>query len=149
VVDVGPLAPARSPGRRDDRGTGLLSTSMAVLVFLVMLFFVVQLIVYLHVRSAVAEGALLGAQVLAQSGDAAGAAAAEPDADDLAADLLGGVYVSSWVGNVSHAPDPEPDSYVTFTVEAQAPKFLASAWMGPWARDTIKRSARVRLERMR
>jgi Flp pilus assembly protein TadG len=124
-----------------DRGSGLISMTFGVLVFLVLLLFSVHTILYLHTRSVVANAALVGANRLAGAGDAALSPQAEADAQAQVTRLLG-PRARSWRGDA--AGNPDDPGYVTFTVSLDA----AQVSRAPWFADRIERSARVRIERV-
>jgi hypothetical protein len=131
-VDVSPAPSGRGRG---DAGTGLVSLLGGVLVFLIFLLFACHLLIGLYARSVVSGAAFDGAQHLARH---------ERDVDGAAR------LVEAQLGSAKGLrtePSIEAD-YVAYTVEIDTPQLLMRTWV-PGSDPTIRRTARVRIEKKR
>jgi Flp pilus assembly protein TadG len=134
------------PRSFDDRGASLVSTSVAVLVFLVFLLFAVQITVGLFGRSVVTSAAYDGARSVAGArvdhGDPGAVARAQSAAVDRMRQQLGDVGTRAtfdWSGT-------DADT-VVLRVQADNPRFSIPGLTGPLATDHIDRTVRARVER--
>ena len=134
VAEEGP-GPAPYRRCRGDAGTGLISLLGGVLVFLVFLFFACHLLIGLYARSVVAGAAFDGAQHLARHDQDVDGAYRAVQAQ------LGGAQ------GLRTEPVVRGDD-IEYTVEITAPRLLMRSWL-PGSTDTIRRTARVRIEKKR
>lgn len=133
---------------RPDAGTGLLASTAAVLVFVVLLLFAVQLLFTLHARTQVTAAAYEAAQRAA----AAGAARSPDDVEtygDEALRSLGSLATADdaaieWRFDDVDA-DGRPDA-VEVRVTLPTPRILPTRFGGTLGVDVIRETARVRLE---
>jgi hypothetical protein len=142
---VGPVA-SRSPSSaglrgRGDAGAGLVGLLGGVLIFLIFLLFACHLLIGLYARSVVAGAAFDGAQYLARHDGQAGAGAGAFQTVQTQLASAPGLRAgpTTPVGDTDH---------VEYTVEIDAPRILSKQWV-PGMPDTIRRTARVRIERRR
>jgi hypothetical protein len=130
--------------REGDRGAGLFATAAGVVVFLVFLLFAVQLLFALYASST----------VTAVANDAAtrAASAAAPSLASIEADAresLGSVGdTASFRWDVDDADgDGVPDT-VVLEVVARPPRFIPPSIGGSIGLDEVRRTVRVRAERV-
>jgi hypothetical protein len=133
-------------GRRpfgDETGSGVLSTSLAVVVFLTFLLFTVQVLVGLYGRSVVTAAAYDGARrVAGHQGAGMSEARARTIAEAQMRQTLGDLPVRfDWSASTADV--------VSLHIEADSPRVLAPGFTGPLATDHIERTVTVRVERLR
>jgi hypothetical protein len=133
---------------RDERGTGLIATFAALVVFLAFLLFAVQLLVDLYAASVTTGAAFDGARVVAGSrsrhDDSAAIAAAERDAESRVRSELGAfgrTVTFDWTGT-------DVDT-VQLRVRGRAPRFLWPGLQSALGVDEVDRTVRVRVESWR
>lgn len=108
-------------------------------VFLLFLLLAVQVIVHLYATSALTAAAFDGARLVAAPASAIDEAAAETHLRSVL-----GRYGSRL--EVTFTPDPDD---VVLTVRAPSPSVLPAPLRRPLGMDSIERTVRVRIERVR
>lgn len=134
-----------SDGRRGERGSGLLSASVGVLVLLVLMLLATQVMYVLYARSAVTAAAYDAARIAA----GAESQALPPDSRIAAADnhlrrVLGRFGRDRLSTSWSETADE-----VELTVSARTPSLVPAPLRRAIGIDTIRRTVRVRTERVR
>ncbi len=131
-----------------DAGTGMIGSTMAVVVFLFFLLFAVQLLFGLYTRSVVTSVAYDGARSVAghrsERDGGAGSATARARAETRMRQQLGptGAHATfDW-----SASDHDT---LSLRVQVDAPRFLSLEALGPLATDHIDRTVTARVERTR
>ena len=131
------------PARRDERGSGVLSTVLGTGVFLALMLFGVQVLVGLYYRSAVTAATYDAAKAVAGA-DAGDEAVARADATRNARAQLGGYgrrVVFDWGGSTADV--------VVVRATAPRPTFLPEALTGPVGLGDFERTVEVRREALR
>ena len=131
-----------------DRGTGMIGSMAAVVVFLVFLLFAVQLLFGLYSRSVVTGVAYDGARAVASHGSqrdgGPGSPTARARAEDRMRQQLGpSGQQASFDWSASDA------DRVALRVQVDAPRFLSQRTLGALATDHIDRTVTVRIEQER
>jgi hypothetical protein len=131
-----------------DDGTGMIGSTMAIVVFLFFLLFAVQLLFGLYARSVVTSVAYDGARAVAghraDRDGGPGSAGARDRAEARMVQQLGsiGTHASfDWSGS--------DDDTISLRVRVDAPRFLSVEALGPLATDRIDRTVTARVERAR
>jgi hypothetical protein len=141
----------RSGGRRSHRralqhGTGLISTLAGVLVFLVLLMLATQVLFDLYARSTVTAVAYDAARVVAGAEANSGTG--------TRADAIGAAELQARAG-LGHYADGAAftwtvdDEVVQLNVKVQNPSLLPPVFKHALGIDTVDRTVRVRVERVR
>ncbi len=127
-----------------DRGAGLLSTIAGVVVFLVFLLFAVQLLFALYASSTV--------NAVANDAAVRAASAGAPPLSEIEAEArrnLGEVGSSaSFTWSLDDSDRDGEDDTVVLEVVAEPPRFIPRSIGGAIGLDEIRRTARVRGERV-
>ncbi|MGH9151107.1 MAG: hypothetical protein ACRD03_01600 [Acidimicrobiales bacterium] len=131
------------PGRRGERGSGILSTVLGAGVFLALMLFAAQLLVGLHYRSVVTAATYDAARAVAGA-DAVDEAVARADAVRNARAVLGGYGRRVAFDWGSSTPD-----VVVLVATAPRPTFLPQALTGPVGLGDFERTVAVRREMLR
>lgn len=144
---AGPARAATPVSLGNDTGTGLIGTTVTVLVFLVFLLFAVQILIGLYGRSVVTSTAYDGARSVAGARvvhddpaavDGARAAAVERMRRQLGE--VGDRATFDWSSS-------DGDT-VVLRVQADNPRFSLPGFAGPLATDHIDRTVHARIERL-
>ena len=142
------VAAARQPALTGDAGTGMIGSTMAVVVFLFFLLFAVQLLVGLYARSVVTGVAYDGARSVAghrsERDGGPGSAAARARAETRMIQQLG-----SSGAHASFEWSASDGDTISLRVQVDAPRFLSVRALGPLATDHIDRTVTARVERER
>jgi hypothetical protein len=136
---VGGESERRDGRRRAEDGTGLIGSTVGVLVFVVFLLLGVQVLFDLYARSAVTAATFDAARVVAGA-DAGGAPGAEADAEGTARRMLG-----HYGQGAEFRWAVEADA-IALTVHVRSPSLLPALVTRPLSLDTIERTVRVRRE---
>jgi hypothetical protein len=136
---VGGESERRDGRRRAEDGTGLIGSTVGVLVFVVFLLLGVQVLFDLYARSAVTAATFDAARVVAGA-DAGGASGAEADAEGAARRMLG-----HYGQGAEFRWAVEADA-IALTVHVRSPSLLPALVTRPLSLDTIERTVRVRRE---
>lgn len=131
------------PSRRDERGSGILSTVLGTGVFLALMLFGVQVLLGLYYRSVVTAVAYDAAKAVAGA-DATGGAAAEADAERNARDTLGDYGRGVEFDWRRSTPD-----LVVLEATAPRPNLLPEPLAGPAGLGDFVRTVEVRREKLR
>ncbi len=133
--------------RQRDAGTGLIGSFSALVAFLALMLFAVQLLIGLHTASLVTSAAHEAARVVAAGNidhqDPVAVARAQARAEQRARQLLGRYGESirlDW--SASDA------TTVVLRVEAAAPRFVPAGLSGQYGFGRIDRTVRARVERL-
>lgn len=129
------------PRRRDEEGTGLIASTVGILIFLIFLLLAVQVLFGLYARSAVTAATFDAARIVAGA-DAGATPEAQLDAEAGARRALG-----RYGQRVAFRWSIDAD-IVSLSVHVQSPSLLP-ALVRPLQLDTIDRTVRVRRERVR
>lgn len=127
--------------RRDERGTGLIGTLIGVLVFVLLMFFAVQVLVGLYASTVVSSAAFDAARIMASPG-AAQDPLARARAEAAAKHDLGRS------GSTASFDWQARDDAIVLTLTASRPTMLPSS-ITAITDKTISRTVRVRVERAR
>lgn len=127
--------------RRDESGTGVISTTLGAGVFLLLMLFAAQVLVGLYASSVVNAAAYDAAKSVAGSD---GGEAARADAERNAQSQLG-----TYGTRVTFDWSASTDDTVRLIIHSPRPTFLPAALTGPVGLGDIVREVTVRREKIR
>ena len=127
----------------DEAGSGLLATTVGVMVFLLLLLFAVQVLFGLYARSAVTAATYEGARIAAGF-DAAG----DPERGHAEASAHIRRILGSYGRDRLELEWSDDSNSEVLTVRAHNPTFLPGVVRRPLRLDTIERTVRIRIERV-